>query len=308
MSSLVLESGGEKPGGWRRFSAGLISPAMGFNRLAFGERFDTVYESRGAATFWKAGIGARRNARLEDVDSLGNLDREGGIANVSVDYGMPGEPGYEYERPFDYFHFDATLTTSADAIPENITARGLLVGSDYAAEDVYRGVWGLYGSYDYFSPELFSVSSTSLALGTTGQYQMGDDVALQGTITGGVGWTAMGTIADAEEDRDYSYGWSPQAVAALRAIIGDVVLFEVDGRGWYLDGDSSFDARGSENIFRVQASVTVRVWEHHAVGVQFVASRRDATFEDVSDSLQEVGALSLLYTYVGDTKLGAVRW
>jgi hypothetical protein len=41
----------------------------------------------------------------------------------------------------------------------------LLYGTDYKAGDNYRGVWGIYGSYDYLSPELFSVSSTALSVG-----------------------------------------------------------------------------------------------------------------------------------------------
>lgn len=308
MSNLVLESGGENPSGWRRFSAGLIAPSAGFNRLAFGERFDTVYSSQKAATFTRAGIGARRTARLDDVEDLSNIDRDGAIANVSVDYGLPGQTGYEYEHPFDYFRFEATLTSSAHAIPENILTRGLLVGSAYEAGESYRGLWGLYGSFDYISPEVFSVSSTALSLGTTGQLQVSDDVALQGTLTGGVGWTAVGTIADAQEDRDYGYGWSPQGLAEFRAIFSDRVLFEISARDWYVDGTRSNDLGGSDNILRAQASLTVRVFGHHAIGLQFVASRRDATFTDVDETLQEVGALSLLYTYVGDTNLGAVHW
>jgi hypothetical protein len=307
MSNLVLESD-PNPGFWTRLGAGLISPSSGFNRLAFGERFDTVYDSNEAATFWKASIGARHNARLTDFSALSNVQEDEAIANVWVDYGLPGNAGYEYKHPFDYFHFSATLTSSAHAIPENISVRGLLVGSDYKGGDDYRGVWGLYGGYDYFSPELFSVSSTALSLGTTGQYRVTDDFDLQGTVLGGVGWTAVGTIADAEEDRDYRYGYSPQALIDLRTIFGERVLLDVNARDYYIDGQGAVGTSGGENILRAEVGLTVRVWGHHAIGLEFVVSRRDSTFSDVPDALQEVGALSLVYTYLGDTKLGAVRY
>jgi len=52
----------------------------------------------------------------------------------------------------------------------------------------------------------------------------------------------------------------------------------------------------------------VRLWGHHALALQFVASRRDADFLDLSDVLQDVGALSVLYTYLSDKEFGAVDW
>jgi hypothetical protein len=307
MSNLMLE-GDSTPGFWRRLGAGLVSPSSGFNRLAFGERFDSVYDSHEPATFWKASIGGRRNAHLSEVTDLSNLEESTGVAQFSMDYGLPGKPGYEYERPFDYFHFDATLTTSTHAIPEAITARGMLVGTDYELGDDYRGIWGVYGSYDYISPELFSVSSTALSLGTTGQFRVSDDFNFQGTMMGGVGWTAVGSIADAEEDRDYNYGYSPQALIDFRTIVGEWLLLQIDARDYYVNGKSSLGTSDGENILRAEMGVTVRVFQHHAIGIEFVASRRNATFSDVPDALQEVGALSLVYTYLGDTKLGAVKY
>jgi hypothetical protein len=307
MSNLLLE-GETNPGFWRRLGAGLISPSSGFNRLAFGERFDSVYDSHKPAVFWKASLGGRRNAHLRDATDLSDLKDSSAVAQFSMDYGLPGQPGYDYERPFDYFHFDATLTTSTHAIPEAITARGMIVGTDYELGDDYRGIWGLYGSYDYISPELFSVSSTALSLGTTGQFRVSDDVNFQGTAMGGVGWTAVGTIADAQEDRDYNYGYSPQALIDFRTILGEWLLFNVNARDYYVNGEGSLGTSNGENILRAEMGVTVRVYQHHAIGLEFVASRRDATFSDVPDALQSVGALSLVYTYLGDTKLGAVHY
>jgi hypothetical protein len=45
--------------------------------------------------------------------------------------------------------------------------RGLLIGKNYEAGPDYRGVWGLYGSFDYIAPQAYRVSSTALSLGTT---------------------------------------------------------------------------------------------------------------------------------------------
>ncbi|MEO6711636.1 MAG: DUF3943 domain-containing protein, partial [Planctomycetota bacterium] len=172
MASRVLERGGRHPGGGRELGAAIISPATGFNRLAFGERFDPLFPDRDPAVFTTTSLGARRNSKVTDLGVLGDIQKDGVIASFTMDYGLPGKPGYGYSRPFDYFHFEASTTSSLNAFPESVISRGLLAGSETKSGESYRGVWGLYGSYEYMSPEVFSVSSTALALGTTGQWNI----------------------------------------------------------------------------------------------------------------------------------------
>ena len=104
---------------------------------------------------------------------------------LSIDYGLPGQKKYEYTRPFDYFNFQATAS-SANGF-ENVLTRGLLIGKSYDVGPDYRGVWGLYGSYDYISPQTFRVSATGLSLGSTGHLWMTRDLSLEGTGMLGVG-------------------------------------------------------------------------------------------------------------------------
>lgn len=68
---------------------------------------------------------------------------------------------------------------------ESLNTRGLLLGRAYASGDATRGVWGLFGNYDYISPQVFRVSSTALSLGTTWQSWLAPAVALQGTALAG---------------------------------------------------------------------------------------------------------------------------
>jgi hypothetical protein len=288
--------------------AGLISPSSAVNRLAFGDRFAAAYPSDDPAVFYWLGLGARRNTTLKDVGALTNISKDDATAAFSIDYGTPGKPGYTYDKPFQYFHFEGAATSSSNAIPENIMVRGLLYGTDYASGSDYRGVWGLYGTYDYFSPELFRVSSTGLAVGTTGQLLLSDKFALQGTLMGGGGYTAAGTNAHSQLKREYHYSASPQAVVALRLVYDDVAMLDFTANDYFLTGSTgSASNTGSENILRAQISLTVRVSGPHAVGLQFVESRRDPRFSGLPNLRQSVGALSLFYTFLGDEKFGVVR-
>jgi len=307
MASYLLEQGGPSPAFWREFGAALISPAMGFNRLAYGDRFNGIYPSREPAVYTQFGIGGRRNHKVDSIDDLNSVPRDEVVLDFAMEYGMPGKPGYEYNRPFDYFRFEAAALSSADALPEDILVRGLLYGSDYQWGHSYQGVWGLYGTYEYISPEVFSISSTALAVGTTAQWRPSDTLAMQGTLLGGVGWAAVGTIADAVEDRTYHYGASPQAIASLRFLFSDVAAFELTGRGYYVGALGGVVTDESDKVLRGKAALTVRVYGHHALGLQYVASTRDAVFDDGPDSSQSIAALSLFYTYIGDKRFGLVE-
>lgn len=306
MASFTLEGGGTDPGFARRTLALLVSPATGINRLAYGDRFDAVYQSHGPATFARAGIGVRRNEKLSEVSSLGDLQRDEVVADVVMDYGLPGKPGYEYDRPFDYFHFEVTAVSSTSALPEDVMIRGLLFGSRYEVDQALSGVWGLYGGYDYISPEVFSVSSTSLSVGTTGQWRIADAMVLQATCLAGIGWAAAGTIADASVDRTYHYGVSPQGLAALRLVFGETAALDLTGRNYYIDPWGNGGRTDSETILRGKVALTARVYGRHCLGVQYIASSRDATFSNGTDTYQSIGALSVFYTIISDTGFGAV--
>jgi len=299
MASLLLE--GEKPSFWRELGATVLSPPTGFNRLVFGERFTPVFPSNDPATFWRLRFGVISDDRVYDNDSHSAAAGNATIG-FSMAYGLPGKPGYSYTRPFDYFHFDAMAVSNAHRPFEDVMIRGLLFGQKYDVGDSYRGIWGLYGGYDYIAPQIYRVSSTAASLGTTFQWNLAEAVALQGSVLGGIGYGAAGNIPG-EGDRDYHYGIDPQGLLALRLILGDRAMLEATARGYYISGLGSSDAGGSETIGRLNLGLTVRVFGRHALGIQYLASSLDA-----GSSHQTGGTFNLVYTLLGDTNFGIVNW
>jgi Domain of unknown function (DUF3943) len=304
MASLLLEKGNGPPGFWRELGAALISPPTGLNRLVFGNRFDAVYPSRDPAVSTRFQLGASLSTAVTDQGRSRTIKQNEGTADFFIAYGLPGKPGYSYTRPFDYFNFQFTASTANTF--ENIITRGLLIGTDYGVGD-YRGIWGLYGSYDYIAPQIFRVSSTALSLGTTGQWWLARAVALQGTALGGVGYGAAGTIHGVGE-RDYHYGATPQAMLELRLILGDRAMFNMTAQEYYVSGVGSTENRGSENIARGTGAFFVRIYGPHALGIRFVASHRDAHYPDIADRHQTIGTASIMYTFLGGAHFGAVEW
>jgi hypothetical protein len=315
MASLLLESGDGGPGVWREVGAAVLSPSTGFNRYAFGKRFDGVFRSNNPAVYTRVQLGVNLNAT---VNSNVNVNPNTGespipqsyqkgeaIADFTVTYGLPGKPGYSYTRPFDYFQFQGTAATSN--VLENIISRGLLYGSGYSSGDNQRGVWGIFGSYDYIAPQIFRISTTAVSLGNVSQWWLSRTVALQSTALAGVGYGSAGTIHGIGE-RDYHNGVTPQGLVESRLIFGDRALFDLELREYYVSDMVSEEKGGSENIIRGVVSLTVRVYNLHGITLKYTASRRDASYAGLPDTHQTVGAVSLGYTYLGQTRFGAVDW
>ena len=306
LASLVLEGGGEKPGFWRELGAACVSPPTGINRLLFGDRFDKVFPSHNPPTFTRLRLGVSTKARESDNGPLTTYNRQQETVDFLMAYGLPGKPSYTYDRPFDYFNFELSVGTGKGSF-DNITGRGLLYGTDYEVGRAYRGIWGLYGSYDYISPEIFRVSSTAVSLGTTAQWWLMPHVALQYSALGGVGYAAAGTIKGAGE-RNYRYGTTPQGLLALRLIFGDLAMVDMNERAYYISDLYGTSPGGHELIGRGNVGLTVRVYGQHAIGFQLVETTRDSHEVGAADRRQTEEIASVVYTFLGDDNFGAVNW
>ena len=326
IASLLLETAdGGKPGFWRELGAAILSPGTGLNRLSFGERFDGVFPSYSPAVYTRIDVGASLsshyrsnvnvNADLSAPPAYQKPRRYAVSSSFTMSYGLPGKPDYEYARPFDYFNLE--FVASSSNIFDSIFSRGLLIGTDYELGANYRGIWGLYGTYAYVAPEIFRVSNTGAALGTTAQWWIARRVALQGTALIGAGYGGAGVIRGSgvaqagqagDGQRDYHYGLTPQAVLALRLIFGDRVSIDASARDYFVSKIAASESTGSENIGRADVSLTVRAYNLHGITLRYAESRRDGTYASLPTSHQRIGTVSIGYTLLGQTRAGAVDW
>jgi hypothetical protein len=132
-------------------------------------------------------------------------------------------------------------------------------------------------------------------------------MALQGTALAGLGYGSAGTIHGAGE-RDYHNGLSPQGMVASRLIFADHAALDLELRDYYISGVASSESDGAENIIRAVATLTVRVYNLHGLTLRYTLSRRDAYYGNLPDTRQTLGAVSIGYTYLGQTRFGAVDW
>jgi Domain of unknown function (DUF3943) len=304
MASLLLE---RKPGFWGELGAALISPPTAFNRLVFGDRFDPVFPSHDPAFFYRVRLGYTHTLFTEGGRESDFESNEASLDFVFA-YGLPGKPGYSYRRPFDYFQVEFTAVSRTDKSPiENVMTRGLLVGKEYEVGETYRGVWGLFGSYDFISPAFFRVSSTALSLGTLGQWWLSRSIALQGIALAGLGYGAGGSVSG-EGQRDFHYGLTEQGVLSGRLVLGDTAQFDATFRGYYITGTLATKPRGNETIARLSVGATVRIFGRHALGLQYLFSSRQGDYSDLPNQHQRMGTITFFYTLLSETEFGAVDW
>jgi hypothetical protein len=304
MSSLVIEQDSTLPLFWREVAAAAISPSTGFNRLVYGNRLEPVFSSRGAHFYSRLQIGLSGATRTVQGSSVAGKRSEV-LADYLMAYGLPGQSGYTYTRPFDYFSFQ--FTASSANVFENILTRGMLVGQAYEKGRDFRGIWGLYGSYDYISPQTYRISSTALSLGSTAQWWLSPDVALQGTAMLGAGYAAVGTLRGGASG-EYHYGVAPQALLAARVLFGNRMALEATTREYFVNNVGARSVGGHDNIARADVALTYRIAKGHSVALKFLWNRRDATYAFLGNGTQERSTLGLFYSYDGDDRFGAVEW
>jgi len=306
MANVVLEEGGEHPSAGRELVATIISPPTGLNRLIFGERFKAV-DARHPAVFTRLELGASFTTSVHDNNGLAESVRPiDASIDYAISYGLPGKPGYRYFRPLDYFEFEIGSATDNSNIIDHLMTRGLLWGKRYEPNDDFRGIWGLYGSYDYISPKLFRISSTAASLGTTWQWWVSKQIALQGTAMGGLGFGGAGVTAGSGE-RNYHYGATPQSLIAFRSIIADRCLFEVAAREYYVSNIVATE-NAEENIIRLESAFNIRLIANHTIGVRFVYSRHDAEYRIQPNAHQFGQTILVTYSYLFNDHFGAVGW
>ena len=285
---------------WREVVAAAISPPVGFNRLAFDQRFDGIFPSKDPEYYSRMHLGVV-SATQDRRGSSGETDRYEGIVDVALDYGLPGKSGYIYDRPFDYFSFQAAASTAIGF--ESVSTYGLLFGTGYDVGNHYRGIWGLYGGYSYMAPQIFRLASTALSLGTTGEWRVSDSLALQGTGLLGVGYATVSTIGGISDERANQYGVAPQALLSLRLILGERASIDLTAREFFVADVSGSGVR-HDNVVRTDASLTWRIHRQHAVSIRYQLSRRDFDSRDSGNRIQDRGTVGIFYTLLGRNRFG----
>jgi hypothetical protein len=298
ISRLLLDRADRGPGLWRRLGAVLVSPPAGLNHLLVGDPARGPAPDAVPFSDIRVQIGATASS-MGRSQSLSEVAAVQPRLGLSMDYGYPGNPGYRHRRPFDYFRIESSVSNEG---LEQLSTRGLIAGADYGAGRL-SGVWGLYGTYDYFAPDHFHFSSTALAGGTTLQARITESLVVQSTGLLGGGYAA----AHDTSGRQSHYGFTPQGVANLRMIAGRRAALDVTAHQYYVSAIGGFGTGQRDLIFVGDASLAVRFYRRHALGLTYQLAGRSSHYLTLPDERQTRSTAGVFYTFLGSGGFGAVR-
>jgi len=306
LCSLIMDGGGTDPGFLRYVAATLVSPVTMINRFMFGEKYGPTLESRDPEFFMRIDGGWAQNTLIQEPHSARQSATDVVMGKLSLDYGSPGRATYRYQRPFDYFHMDLGGIDSNGRIFDDLSVRGLLFGAKFENDGPLQGIWGLYGHFDYESPQIFRFSTTAVSFGTTSQLSMGKQMALQGTALAGLGYASAGTITPNNDQNDFHYGLTPQGLLSLRWLLGTRLSLDASGRTFYITDHYASRAPGKEKIDRLDTSLLLRLFGGHSISVGYGYVQRVAHYDALPSLSQRIGTVSVMYSYVSDMHLGRV--
>jgi len=315
ISRLLLERADHGPGAWRTLASVLASPPAGINHALVGNPEGSLAPDAVPFSDIRVQLGTSATATGRSrLISPRALHRP--RLALSMDYGYPGNAGYRHQRPFDYFRIDSSF--SAEGM-EQLSTRGLIAGADYGAGRL-GGIWGLYGSYDYFAPEDFHFSSTAVSFGTTLQASISESLIVQSSGLVGGGYAAAQSptstlssqAASADkpglsDGRDDHYGVAPQALANVKFITGRRAALDVTAREYFISAVGGFGTGQRDLISVGDASLAIRIHQRHALGLTYQLARRRSALLARSDHTQALSTAGIFYTFLGSGGFGAVR-
>lgn len=294
----------------RRLLGMLISPATALNDWLYG---GSVYQGDIDSVpplYFVLTPGVSLMTRL--VDRTGGarslLLEQGAQVSVSgeITYGALGDPTWRYKGPFSYFDASAGLTFPG-VIMGDIYIRGLLFGGQYGGlTSPVKGLWGLFGLYDFGANNIVRVSSVGLGFGTTLQTRLGENVFLQGSaIVGGLGFAAAGSLGlDSLLARDYHIGPGVQGILEAKLVRRGLGMLRMRARHWRVSGAYTEPRQGFESITYLTWDGRIRVAPHLAVGLELPLAWRAYDFGPEATQNIGSGGARLTVSFLPDDTFG----
>jgi len=145
----------------------------------------------------------------------------------------------------------------------------------------------------------------AFSFGTTLQAGNAEGLVMQSTALMGVGYAAARALATGSDD--YHYGVTPQALVNLRFIGGRRAALDMTARQYFISGVGGFGQGQRDSIFVGDASLAIRVFSTHALGLTYQRAGRSTDFLDIPSRTQAASRVGVFYTFLGSGGFGAVR-
>ena len=307
-SAMLLLKEGRGPRWLRTLGAFLIEPMGQVNRAMLDETLDAEDLDDLPPVFFMLGAGVNLGTAYRDPNTFEIVQAFAPQGNLQgrLTYGMPGDPRFKYRAPFSHFDVDFNLSVPGVAV-WSLFMRGLLFGAQFSSGTT-RGLFGVFGQYDFASASLVRVSSVGFGVGTSLQTRLPGEFTLQlATLFSAVPYASAGALGLEEGVmRDYHIGPGGQFTVEARLIWADRAWLRVVGRTWFIAG-AYIAPPGWESVSYLTAGPQVRVWGPISLGADVIVAIRRAKFDDdVFDRSVNAATGRITLNWVPSETLGVV--
>ena len=311
---VLADTGGRAPSWGRKVGAFLLEPMGAVNRWMTNDELWSGDVDDHPPYFAQLAVGANLGSALRDPVTLQPYLTAEAQLNLQgrLTYGIPGDPDFRYRHPFSHFDLDFNLSIGGGqgATNGSYFSRGLLLGTSFGGRRTsIRGVWGLFGQYDYSGASLVRVSSVGVGVGASLQARLSTNNFLQATgVFSGVPFATAGSLdLDEELYRDYHIGPGAQAALELRFINRDVGWLRIVARNWFVVGAYTAPS-GWESITYLTIGPMVRLLGPLGLGTDVVMALRRSEFEDHTFDRSVTGFTArITLAWLSDDAFGVVE-
>lgn len=277
---------------WLRLTGSiLLNPVGAFNRWLTDGRYDLADYDDDAPLLGRFSVGLNALGQVttsEVVDFPAVVLGEEVHFGASLRSGLPGYPGFSPKKPFD--HFDVQLEASISRTPfAKLFVSGLMVGDDFTWGTWGRGVWGLFGSYDFSNPPVLRVSTVAAGpgLGFAASLSRSYELQFIGVVSG-VAWGASGALPLSDDIvRPYHIGPGGQAWLELQLINRRAGLLRATLRQYLISG--AYAEPGLEWITTVSFGGAIAVTDWLEITLDGVVTERHTYYGDSLPDLYQRG-------------------
>ena len=131
-------------------------------------------------------------------------------------------------------------------------------------------------------PTTFASPRTAFSFGTTLQASISESLVVQSSGLVGGGYAAARALGQTD-GRDYHYGVAPQALANLRLIAGRRAALDLTAREYFVSAVGGFGTGQRDLIFVGDASLAIRVYRRHALGLTYQLAGRSSDYLELPD-------------------------
>ena len=275
VSNLILD---ESANGFERiireFSAALVNPMQGFNRLIRGE-------------MWKNGSPGQRSkydllvsTGVQNVYFSGKLNNSKSYLTLRADmnYGNMFAPSSK-TRPFDYFtlHTEVNLAQGDNIV--GIIASGVIWDKSLKLFKNSEDKIGLYKEIDVLINTIYKLSATSLTLKINNKLPISNSTTILNNF--GISGILMGGTNSryaSAEGKDYNIGPGLSSSAGLKIIKSDLGEFFVNYKRYWIHTLSG--AESEEFVGLLNLGVNYQLNVNNYLGLEFLLYERNGVYKN----------------------------